>query len=609
MTTKRRTKPTRSANPVDDYAQRVVAGEFPAGKYHRLACVRHLTDRARENTPAFPFRFVWEARTDSGKLTRQCAQHFLEFARKMKHYKGRQFAGKPFDPTPFQVFRLGSIFGWRHVDTGYRRFTTAYSEIPRKHGKSFEEAIVAVYCTFFEGEAAAEGYCIATKEKQAKIASDAARRLVIASGLKSRIQVNAKNLYQQQTDCKLEPLGSDSDTTDGLNPHFIGVDELHAWKTRGLLDVMESALGARVNPMMFQITTAGNDLVSPCGDQHDYACKILDGILEDDPSTLSFFALIAHADTDDDWLSEKTWQKACPHWGVSVNPDEIRKMAAKAKQMPSAAAEFKQKILNIWVHSDAPWLSMEGWQKGQTTNREFDDFARMLYGESCWGGVDLSSSIDLSALSLVFPPSDRHPNKWCILRWVWTPQDTLLERARRDRAPYDVWRDKHYLIAVPGVRINHQVIRETLVAQREHFKIEQIGFDPWHADQVVDDLKDDDGFGEDQVILVSQTYKDMSKPALDYEAAVLEGVIDANNCPLVRWSHSNAVVQRDGKDNIYPVKKKSRGRIDPLMATLIGFKLATLGTKTQKPKKKRPAKIWTPNGWRQANETHDSAHP
>jgi phage terminase large subunit-like protein len=163
-----------------------------------------------------------------------------------------------------------------------RRFTTAYNEVPRKQGKTFEEAIVGVYATFFEGEAGADGYYIATKEKQAKLGFSNAKKLVQTSGLASRIKCNAANLHREATECKLEPLGSDSDTTDGLNPHFVGVDELHAFKTRGLLDVMESATGARLNPLFFQITTAGNDPVSPCGDQHDYACKILDGVLEDD---------------------------------------------------------------------------------------------------------------------------------------------------------------------------------------------------------------------------------------------------------------------------------------------------------------------------------------
>lgn len=547
-------------NPVDAYAQDVVAGRVPAGKYHRLACQRHLEDRKRENTPAFPYRFVWAQ-----------AERFLKFAGLMKHYKGRQFAGTAFTPTPCQVFRLGSIFGWRHAQSGLRRFTTAYNEVPRKQGKSFEEAVVSVYCTFFEGEAGAEGYCIATKEKQAKIAFDAAKKLVKSSGLAQRIKVNAANLHRVSTESKLEPLGSDSDTTDGLNPHFVGVDELHAFKTRGLLDVMESATGARLNPLIFQITTAGDDPVSVCGDQHDYACKILDGVLEDDASTLSFFAFIAHADEGDDPWSEDTWRKANPHYGISVNPEDMRKLAAKAQKMPSAAAEFKQKRLNMWVNATAPCLSLEGWRAAQSrTAREA--FEASLEHEVCYAGIDLASKIDLCVLSLVFPPRPGRP-KLAVIQRIWTPKDTIADRAHRDRAPYQVWVDQGWLRTHPGTRIDHRVVREALADLRERYDIERIGFDPWHADQLVDQLAVDDGFGEERVIGVPQTYQGMSSACLRMQAEILDANVDAGGCPVTAWAASNTVGQRDGKDNLMFAKGRSRGRIDPIIAATIGLSL------------------------------------
>lgn len=559
-------------NPVDAYAEVVAAGTVPAGKYHRLSCVRHLRDRTREGTAGFPYRFDMAP-----------AERFFRFARKMRHYKGRQFANKPFEPTDCQVFRLGSIFGWRHIETDYRRFTTSYHEVPRKQGKSFEEAIVAVYITFFEGEPGAEGYCIATKEKQAKIAFDAAKKLVKASGLGSRIKINAANMNREATSQKLEPLGSDSDTTDGLNPHFVGVDELHALKHRGLLDVMESATGARLNPHIFQITTAGDDLVSVCGDQHDYACRILDGVLDDDPSTLAFFAFIAHADEGDDPWSEDTWKKANPHWGISVNPDDMRKLAAKAKQMPSAAAEFKQKRLNLWVNASQPCLSVEGWRQGQTICATPEDEARWLdelLGESCFVGIDLASKIDLCCCSFTFPPTQRR-SKWRLLQYIWTPADTLKDRAHRDRAPYEVWRDKGRLIATPGTRIDHQLIRGVLKMNRERYHIERIGFDPWHVDTLVNQLVDDDGFkmctpdDEDgQLLEVPQTFAGMSSACLHMQAEILAANVDARGCPVTAWSVSNAVDQRDGKDNMMFIKKKSRGRIDPVIAPTIGMSLA-----------------------------------
>jgi phage terminase large subunit-like protein len=549
-------------NPVDTYAASVVAGAVPAGKYHRLSCQRHLEDRARENKAGFPYEFRWAS-----------ADRFLAFCRKLKHYKGRQFAGKAFEPTPVQVFRLGSIFGWRQTATGMRRFTTAYNELPRKSGKSFEAAAVLVYCTFFEGEAGAEGYCIATKEQQARIVFDAGKHLVKASGLNSRIQVNARNLHREQTAQKAEPIGSDSDTTDGLNPHVIITDEFHAMKTRGLIDVMESATGARLNPLHFQITTAGDDPVSPCGDQHAYACQILDGTLDDDASTLSFFAFIAHADDGDDPWAESTWQKANPHWGISVDPDDMRKLAAKAQKMPSAAGEFKQKRLNLWVNATAPCLSVEGWRKGQSKGWRPALEVPELKHEPCYVGIDLASKIDLCAVSFAFPPTVGRP-KWRWLQQIWTPADSLIDRAHRDRAPYGVWVEQGWLQTTPGVRIDQQVVLDVILAARQLYDIQLIGYDEWHADKLIEDLKKEIGDGADEMVLaVAQTFKGMSSACLRVQADILAGEIDAGGCPVTAWSVGNAVPNTDGKDNLMFAKGKSRGRIDPVIAGTIATAL------------------------------------
>jgi hypothetical protein len=305
-------------NPIDAYARDVDSGRIPAGKYHRLACQRHLRDRQREGTPAFPYRF------DMAK-----AQRFASFVGLLKHYKG-EWAGTPIQLQPWQLFILGSLFGWVHAETGLRRFRSTYFEVPRKNGKSTIAATAALYLAFFDGEPGAEGYTVATKRDQAKIVFADAKKMVESSGLKSRIGVRVANLHRTDTSCKLEPLGADHDSTDGLNPHLVVIDEWHAYKDRGLIDVMETATGARRQPVIFGITTAGNDPVSPCGDQHDYACKVLDGVLVDE----SLLTFVAHADLEDDWQAETTWAKANPNWNVSVKPDDMRALARKAANMP-----------------------------------------------------------------------------------------------------------------------------------------------------------------------------------------------------------------------------------------------------------------------------------
>lgn len=539
-------------NTVDRYARDVVAGKVPAGKYHRLACVRHLKDRGREATVAFPYRF------EAAK-----AERFFRFAERLKHYKG-EWAGQFIVLQPYQKFRLGSLFGWMHTGTGLRRFRSSYNELPRKQGKTLEAAVVMLYLSFFDGEPGGEGYCIATKRDQSKLVFNDCKKLVASSGLKTRIKAYVSNLHMDETSSKLEPLGADHDSTDGLNPNAVCVDEMHAYKDRGLIDVMETATGARRQPVFFKITTAGDNPISPCGDEHDYACKILDGVLVDE----TYFGFIAHSDPDDDWLDEATWAKANPNWNVSVKPDDMRALATKAKGIPSASATFKQKRLNMWVNASSPCLSIDGWRKGQSDWKPED----MLH-ESCFVGVDLASKIDLMALSFLFPPGIGRP-KWRLLQYIWTPEDTLLDRSRRDRAPYDIWVEQGWLRTIPGPRMDQNAIREVLKIERERFDIERLGFDPWHADQLITDLVTKDGFDESVALEIPQTYAGLSSAEARFQAEVLAGNVDARRCPVTAWAVSNVADNPDGKGNVFFSKKKSRGRIDPVKSATTAMALA-----------------------------------
>lgn len=537
-------------NPVDAYAREVVDGRVPAGKYHKLACARHLKDRAREGTPDFPYRF------DLAK-----AERYFRFAEKLKHYKG-EWAGQFIRLQPHQKFRKGCKYGWVHVESGLRRFRNSYEEVPRKNGKSLEIATETLYLTFFDGEAGADGYCAATKREQALIIFNDCKKLVTSSGLKDRLEVRVSNINHEASSSKLEPLSADYNSMDGLNVHAVSIDELHAHKVRGVIDVLETATGARRQPLINKITTAGDDPVSPCGDEHDYACKILDGILVDE----TYFAFIAHADPGDDWQLPETAAKANPNYGVSVNPADLAAKVVKATNMPSAAATYKQKHLNLWVNATAPCLSVEGWRRGQSQWLPSD-----LEHESCFIGIDLASKIDLCVLSLLFPPTPGRA-KWRLIQRIWTPADTLVERAHRDRAPYPVWVEQGWITTTPGVRIDQNVVKDAILAARETYDIERIGFDPWHADKLIDDLKLE-GFTDEQVLEVPQTYAGMSSACLRMQAEILDANVDARGCPVTAWSVSNTVGQKDGKDNLMFVKGKSRGRIDPVIAPTIAASL------------------------------------
>jgi phage terminase large subunit-like protein len=538
-------------NEVDAYARSVVAGDIPAGKYHRLACARHLKDRDRENTPGFPFRF---------EITK--AERFFRFSEKLKHYKG-QWAGEFIKLQPYQKFRLGCLFGWLSTRTDLRRFRTHYNEIPRKNGKSLEAAVVLLYLTFYDGEPGAEGYTIATKRDQAKLVFNDMKRLVQSSGLKTRLKVQVANIHRDDTASKAEPLGADHDSTDGLNPSAYVADELHAYKERGLLDVMETATGARQQPVAFQITTAGDDPVSPCGDQHDYATKLLEGVLVDE----SFFAFIASADADDDWTLPTTAAKANPNYNVSVNPEDLESKVLKAKGIPAAAATYKQKHLNLWVNATAPCLSVDGWRRGQSVWSP----SEMLH-EPCYIGIDLSSKIDLCVASIVFPPRPGRL-KTRILQHIWTPEDTLKDRAHRDRAPYGVWVEQGWMETRPGVKLDEDYgfIRDVIREARTLFDVELIVCDQWHSSVLMKDLQRYDGFAEEQLIETGQNFKDLSLGCKRFQADVLAGEIDARGCPVTAWAVSNVVALTDGPENLKFDKKKSRGRIDPVIAPTIAL--------------------------------------
>jgi phage terminase large subunit-like protein len=534
---------------IDAYARDVVAGKVLAGKYHRLACARHQRDRKAEDTRAFPYVFHVAQ-----------AERFFRFAQLLKHYKG-EWAGRCIELQPHQLFRLGSVFAWTHRETGLRRFRVSYTEIPRKNGKSLESALVALYLGFFDGEAGSETYCVATKREQAKIVFRDCQRLVQSSGLKSRIKVLTANLHRDDTASKLEPLGADKDSTDGLNPHVVIIDEAHAMKDRGMIDVMETATGARRQPLIFWITTAGADLVSPCGDQHHYACQVLDRVITDE----QFFGFIAHADAEDEWTAERTWQKANPNYGVSVKPEDLRALIAKAVHMPAAAAAVKQKRLNLWGGGSEPWLSLEGWRAGQSRWT-----AESMHGEPCWIGVDLSSKIDLTAVVILFPPTETRKT-WRVICHGLTPADTLLARARRDRAPYDVWVDKGYLLTNPGNRIDQDKVRDLVVEAAGLYQVQGVGIDPWNAGNLVTDLE----AAGLLVVEVPQNRAQLSEPAKQFEADVLDGLVDGGGNELLTWCVSNVMAPTDDKGNIYPSKKRSRGRIDPVMAALNARKLST----------------------------------
>jgi phage terminase large subunit-like protein len=281
----------------------------------------------------------------------------------------------------------------------------------------------------------------------------------------------------------------------------------------------------------------------------------------------TFFAFIAHADPEDDWRLERTWRKANPNYGVSVKPADLRALVTKAMHMPSALPAVQQKRLNVWVHATTPWLSLEGWRKGQTTTWT----PASMQGEPCWVGVDLSSKIDLSAVVILFPPTETRKT-WRVICHALTPGDTLAERAKRDRAPYPVWVTQGWLQTNPGNRIDQARVKAFVLEAAARYAVQGIGIDPWNAGNLVTELEAEGLL----VVEVPQNRAQLSEPSKQFEADVLDGLVDGGDNPLLTWCVSNAVAPPDDNGNIYPSKRRSRGRIDPVMAALNARKLAAM---------------------------------
>jgi phage terminase large subunit-like protein len=528
-------------HPAEQYIHDVLSGKITTGKWARLAVERHVNDLRNGHKRGLRF--------DRAKAER--AIRFFGF---LKHSKG-EWAGQTFELSPWQQFILWCLFGWRRIVDGLRRFRMAYVEVARKNGKSTFAAGVGLELFAGDGEPGAEVYTAATKRDQARIVHSEAVRMVKASPeLKTLISVLKDNLFLEETAAKFVPLGADSDTTDGLNPHGAIVDELHAHKTRGLLDVLDSATGARRQPMILIITTAGSGRIGVCWDQHAYSEKILEGIIEDD----AFFCMVFAIDEEDDWRDPKNWQKANPGLGISVKLDDLERKAKKADQMPSFQNEFLRKHLNRWTEQAKRWIRMEKWRQCANPVADAD-----LAGRRCFLGVDLSTKLDITAAVYCFPPIETD-RRWRYKGRFWVPEETALQREEDAKVPYKTWGDQGHLFLTPGNVIDYDYIRAQIEADAKVWQVEEIGYDPFNATQLVLQLQAQ-GM---TVVEVQQGFKTLNSPSKELEKQIVCGDFAHDGNPVFDWMASNVAAETDAAGNIKPSKSKSTEKIDGIAATV-----------------------------------------
>jgi phage terminase large subunit-like protein len=561
-------------DPVTAYARAVIGNEIVAGRLVRLACERHLRDR--EHGPARGLTFDPKA-----------AKRIIKFYGYLVHSKG-EWAGDSLVLAPWEAFVVGSLMGWKRPD-GTRRFRLAYIEVARKNGKSTIAAGLGLYLLVADKEAGAEVYVAATKREQAKIVWDEAARMRDKSpALKARIGKFVNNLHVLETASKMEPLGADADTLDGLNPSAVIIDELHAHKSRMVVDVMETALGARRQPLQFEITTAGYDRQSVCWERREYVRKVLERGLDDD----TVFGYIATIDADDQWTDERCWAKANPNLAITPKIDYLRAKVAKAIKVPGAQNSFKRLHLNIWTEAEQTWLTSEAWQSVQA-ELDIEDYK----GRKCHGAVDLSSKRDLTALALVF---DHDDGGRAAFVWFFAPGEGIVEREDRDGVPYRLWRDQEYIEATPGPVVDYSFVAAKIAELGEQCEIEGLACDRYKRDALQAEL---DELGcTVPLIDHPQGYakaagSDLWMPGSveATEEAIIKGAIKVNQNPCLTWNAASVVMETDAQGNRKPSKRKATGRIDGIVCLIQAMGAATVNV-VPEPKPQFQVMILSPGG-------------
>lgn len=487
------------------------------------------------------------------------ADRAVTFINNLSHTKGK-WAGKRFDLLPWQEQIVRDLFGIVKED-GNRQFLTAYIEIPKKNGKSELAAAIALYLLYADNEASAEVYGAACDRNQASIVFDVAKQMVQMSRpleKRSKIMGATKRIVNYSNAGFYQVLSAETGTKHGLNVSGLVFDEIHAQPNRHLYDVLTKGSGdAREQPLFFIITTAGTDRNSICYELHTKALDILNGRKKD----TSFYPVVYGLSDEDDWNDEANWRRANPSLGHTIGIDRVREAYQQALDNPAEENVFKQLRLNMWTSSSVAWIPEHVYAKGNDPIQY-----ESLKGRSCYAGLDLSSTSDITAFVLVFPPRFEEEN-YIVLPYFWLPEDTLELRCRRDHVMYDVWERQGYIKTTEGNVVHYGFIEKIIEDLSEIYHIKEIAYDRWNATQMVQNLE---GMGLTMVPF-GQGYKDMSPPSKELYKLMMEGKIQHGGHPVLKWMGQNVVMRQDPAGNIKPDKEKSVEKIDGIVALIMGL--------------------------------------
>lgn len=547
------------------YSKGCIADTRHVCQKHRWACERFLRDLKKSGTKEFPYIF------DEEKALR-----FFEWAAFHKHTKG-VLAGEPIEFTPIQRFIFGNVYGWVHQDTGLRRFRKAYWQVARKNAKSQSLAIVGDYELMALGEPMSEVYIGATKSMQAKIIyNEVVAMLKRCPLLKDKWHESYGVIRHPKSDSILRALSKDDGKTgDGLNPQCGLIDEYHAHPTDEILEVINTGMVARRQPLLFIITTAGTNFGGPCYRvEYPLVEKILDPSLDFDVA--DYFCMVNELDRDhegnliDDVKDEECWVKANPI--AATYPEglaNIRSKLASAIESPEKMESFLTKNMNLWVNQSAmSYMDMAKWkERGAITEIPVD-----LYGRSAYVGIDLSKRIDLTAAGIIVPIDVDSAVQYVVRAHGFIPEDTVAVHEKTDKVPYRAWAKAGYLTITPGDVVDYRFIESWIRETTDDLgvNVKELCYDPYNATHFAQDF-DAQGI---TTVEVRQGMRTLSEPTKAFREEAYRGNILHEPNPLLDWAVSNAVTKRDHNENIILDKEKSTNRIDPIAAVINAFSRA-----------------------------------
>lgn len=544
------------------YAEDVRSGKIVTGSLIKKAVERWYSDLATGGDRGLYF-------------DENAAARAFRFSGYCRQYEG-EFAGKPLDLQGWQCFGIANIFGWMRAD-GTRRFRIAYIKVARKNGKTTLFSYVGNYGLLGDKEGGPRIYSAATKRDQARELYDAALAMIEQSPkLTSLVKTYSDRIVAKSTRGRMQALSKDSKSMDGLNVHYGLIDELHAHPTSAVWDVIKSARGARKQPLIVAITTEGFLTEGPDIDQMDYASRLLDNAIEDD----EYFALIYTLDDEDEWDDESVWIKANPNLGVSVNLDDMRHQCRMAKEIPSERIEFLTKKLNRKVRGEAKWMNLD---RFKLCEAQYDDQAPWngndeFKGADAWGGLDLSSVEDLTALTFTI----EWQGKTRTFVRVYLPQGALDRRLGKGDKTLESYVQTGHLQLTPGETVDYEYIKRDLRLALGYFNVTGIAFDRWNSNQLVNDM-----LGEGApMVEFGQGFGSMSTPMKELMIRVLNQTIEYSN-PVLYWCVANLVADTNPAGDIKPDKSKIKEKIDAAVSTIMA-----LGIMILMPVKKRPKSIY-----------------